>query len=64
MSPKEILLYEIDEAPDELLTEVIDFVQFLKHRKNQEKFEIAAASESALKKDWLSPEEDEAWQHL
>ena len=33
MSPKEILLYEIDEAPDELLTEVIDFVQFLKHRK-------------------------------
>jgi hypothetical protein len=25
---------------------------------------IAIASESSLKKDWLKPEEDEVWQNL
>jgi len=61
---RDVLLREIEETPDELLEEVLDFIQFLKHRKNSEKFEITLASESALKKDWLRPEEDEAWQHL
>jgi hypothetical protein len=27
----------------------------------KEKYEITVASESLLKKDWLKPEEDEAW---
>jgi hypothetical protein len=30
----------------------------------QDKAEILAFSESSLQKDWLKPEEDEAWQHL
>ncbi len=30
----------------------------------QEKLEITMMSESSLAKDWLSPEEDEAWQDL
>ncbi|NIS38606.1 DUF2281 domain-containing protein, partial [Candidatus Saccharibacteria bacterium] len=64
MSSKEVLLREIEETPDELLEEVIDFVRFLKQRKGHEKFEITAASESSLRKDWLLPEGDEAWQHL
>jgi hypothetical protein len=29
-----------------------------------DKAEILALSESALQKDWLKPEENEAWQHL
>ena len=64
MSSKEILLREIEETPNELLEEVIDFMRFLKQRKGYEKFEITTASESSLKKDWLLPDEDEAWQHL
>jgi hypothetical protein len=64
MSTKEILLREIEESPDELLEEVLDFVQFLKQRKNFGKFEITMASESSLKKDWFRPEEDEAWRDL
>lgn len=64
MSTKDILLREIEETPDELLEEVLDFVLFLKQRKNLGKFEIGIASESSLEKDWLRPEEDEAWQHL
>lgn len=64
MNPKEIILREIEHVPEDVLEEVIDFVRFLKQRKCLEKFEITAASESALKKDWLRPEEDEAWQDL
>ena len=30
----------------------------------QEKLEIGLLSESSLKKDWLRPEEDEAWGDL
>ncbi len=29
-----------------------------------EKIEMAVASETSLKKDWLRPEEDKAWQDL
>jgi len=61
---RDVLLREIEETPDELLEEVLDFIQFLKHRKKSEKFDITLASETALQKDWLHPEEDEAWQHL
>jgi hypothetical protein len=64
MSTKELLLREIEATPDELLEEVLDFVQFLKQRKDLDRFEITLASESSLQKDWLRPEEDEAWQDL
>jgi hypothetical protein len=42
----------------------MDFVQFLKGKMIKEKLNITFASESSLKKDWLRPEEDEAWQNL
>jgi len=47
-----------------LLEEVLDFVRFLKSKCAQEKLETSLLSESSLKKDWLSPEEEKAWQHL
>ena len=40
------------------------FIQFLKTKIIKEKLDISIASESSLKKDWLRPEEDEAWQSL
>jgi len=46
------------------LEEVVDFIRFLKTKMIQEKYEITVASESSLKKDWLRPEEDEAWRDL
>jgi hypothetical protein len=60
---KEILLREMENLPAPLLAEVLDFVRFLK-MKSQERLEAAALSESSLEKDWLQPEEDEAWQDL
>lgn len=64
MSTKELLQREIAEVPEPLLDEVLDFLQFLKTKIVKERMDTAIASESALKKDWLKPEEDEAWQSL
>jgi hypothetical protein len=64
MDSKEMILKEIEQMPDALLEEILDFIRFLKTKKAQEKFEAAILSESSLKKDWLRPEEDEAWQNL
>ena len=64
MSTKELLINEIDEVPEPLLIEVLDFVHFLKEKVVREKLDISIMSESSLSKDWLRPEEEEAWQNL
>jgi len=64
MSKKEILIQEIEQVPESCLDEVLDFVHFLKSRIIREKIDTAIASESSLRKDWLLPEEDTAWQSL
>ena len=64
MGEKEVVIREIDDLPRTLLQEVLDFVRFLKSKSNQEKLETALLSETALGKDWLRPEEDEAWRDL
>jgi hypothetical protein len=55
---------EIEEVPEPFLAEVLDFVLFLKAKIAREKLDMAIVSESSLSKDWLKPEEDEAWQNL
>ncbi len=64
MSTKELLINEIELTSEPLLDEVLDFVRFLKIKTSRETLFTAIASESSLKKDWLKPEEDEAWQNL
>jgi hypothetical protein len=64
MSKKELLISEIEKVPEPFLDEVLDFIHFLKTKIIKEKLDTSIASESSLKKDWLSPEEDEAWQNL
>jgi len=64
MSTKDLLMNKIEEVPEPLLSEVLDFVHFLKTKVAREKLDIAIMSESSLSKDWLKPEEDEAWQNL
>lgn len=64
MSKKELLIGEIEQVPEPFLDEVLDFVHFLKTKLIKEKFDTAVVSESSLRKDWLRPEEDEAWQNL
>jgi len=64
MDRKETLIREVEDLPTAFLQEVLDFVQFLKVKITQDHLETALLSESALRKDWLKPEEDEAWQGL
>ena len=64
MTAKESLLQEIEQIPESLLPEILEFVQYLKFKNRNKNVETAILSESALAKDWLTPEEDEAWQHL
>jgi hypothetical protein len=64
MTIKEQLLQEIEKVPEPLLQEVLDFLQFLQNKHQQEKLEITLLSESSLQKDWLKPEEEAAWQDL
>lgn len=64
MSKKELLINEIQNVPESLLDEVLDFINFLKTKVIKERLDTAIASESSLKKDWMRSEEDEAWQSL
>ncbi|NTU42022.1 MAG: DUF2281 domain-containing protein [Nitrospirales bacterium] len=64
MGKRELLIDEIEHIPEPLLDEVLDFVHFLKGKIVREKWDTALINESSLSKDWLRPEEDEAWQGL
>ncbi|MBW4540440.1 MAG: DUF2281 domain-containing protein [Myxacorys chilensis ATA2-1-KO14] len=64
MRSREQLIQEIEQMPDDLLDEVFDFLKVLQTKHSQEKLEVSLLSESALARDWLRPEEDEAWQDL
>ncbi len=64
MNTKEELLIAIENTPEPFLSEVLDFVNFLKTKASTEKMDITILSETSLSKDWLKPEEDEAWKSL
>lgn len=64
MGTKEMLISEIKNLPEPFVSEVYDFVSSINERIRQEKLDASAVSESSLEKDWLKPEEEEAWQGL
>lgn len=61
---KELLFKEIEKLPENLKDELLDYIQYLKSKAAKEKYNLALISESSLQKDWLRPEEDEAWNDL
>ncbi|MFK7907833.1 MAG: hypothetical protein AB8B69_22065 [Chitinophagales bacterium] len=63
MLVKERIISELNQLTIDKLEIVL---QFIKLQKSLENTIIAnyIASESSLKKDWLKPVEDEAWQDL
>jgi len=60
----ELIVNEIEQVPESFLEEILDFIRFLKIKAKTNKLETMIASESALKRDWLRPEEDKAWRDL
>ncbi len=64
MTIRDALLKEIQQVPEPLLQEVLDFIRFVQVRGGSDGFETAVASEPSLSRDWLKPEEDAAWEDL
>jgi len=62
MAVKDLIVKEIGKVPESYHAEILDFIYFLETKK--QKMETMIARESALRKDWLRPEEDEAWRDL
>ena len=61
---KELIANEIENVPEPYLIELLDFIRFLETKAVTQKMELAIASVSSLKSDWLKPEEEEAWKEL
>lgn len=61
---KDLLFKKIEKLPENLKDELFNYIQYLKSKAAKEKYNLALLSESSLQKDWLKPEEDEAWNDL
>jgi hypothetical protein len=64
MSTQEMIEKELQELPETLRREVYDFARFLRLKQEEDAFDGLLLSESALGKDWNTPEEDAAWASL
>lgn len=63
MSTREVIVSELERLPEQDLDKLLDFLRLLKSAHSEDAVSIIAA-ESALAKDWLTPEEDAAWASL
>ena len=61
MNEKEIIVKELDKVPNRQLSKVLEFIKSVQDAPH---LETTLLSEATLAKDWLSLEEDEAWQNL
>ena len=64
MTAKEIILQAVDQLPPKSLDELAHYIERMQQKSALEEAPTALASENALARDWLRPEEDEAWQDL
>lgn len=64
MSTQELINKEVEKLPESLQREVYDFARFLRQKSVDESLNGLLLSESALRKDWETPEEDAAWENL
>jgi len=62
MRVKEKIINELDLFKEKELSEILDFIEFLKTKHSIS--DITLANEEILKQDWLSPEEDKIWENL
>ncbi|MGA2242562.1 MAG: DUF2281 domain-containing protein [Verrucomicrobiota bacterium] len=63
MSTRELIEKEIADLPEPMQREVFNFARSLR-TKQKDSFNGLLLSETALAKDWNTPEEDAAWASL
>jgi len=64
MTTKDKLIQELESLPEAMVAELLDHARALRHRNGKGAREAAIAAEPSLARDWLRPEEDEAWKDL
>ena len=64
MEVEEQIIRELHQVPRQHYREILNFIRAKKEKAGIPMNDTALASESSLKKDWLRPEEDEAWANL
>jgi hypothetical protein len=64
MTTREQLLRELQEAPEQVIEELLEYLRLARLKPGRERFDTARASEPVLGRDWLRPEEDAAWNDL
>ena len=64
MTQREAIIQAINLVPTSRLPDLLEFINQLQETSIPERWAGALLSESSLQKDWLLPEEDEAWKHL
>jgi hypothetical protein len=64
MTKREMVIREVEKAPETQLDEILGFVRLLQDAPRREALGTAFASERVLGRDWLTTEEDEAWRDL
>ena len=60
----EEIIGELEDLPPRTYGEVLDFIRSIKARRRKAVPDTALASELVLRKDWLRPEEHDAWSDL
>ena len=64
MTAKEAIVQAVEDLPDECLDDLAHYVGTLRQKSALRIVPTALATEAVLAKDWLRPEEDEAWRDL
>jgi len=64
MTIKDKLIEELRTLPDSLVAELLEHARALRQGNGKGARETALAAEPSLARDWLRPEEDEAWNDL
>jgi hypothetical protein len=64
MSTRELIAKELADLSEPLQREVYDIARFLRLKDAEERFNGLLLSETALARDWDTPEEDKAWASL
>jgi hypothetical protein len=63
MSTRELIARELERLPEQDLCKLLAFLRSLQEAQAEDAMPTLGA-ESALAKDWLTSEEDEAWANL
>ena len=64
MTLKEQVIEEIDQVPESLMENVLEYLRDLRLKAIARRSPTMMMSEASLAKEWLTPEEDEAWADL